>query len=401
MRIVVAHNSYQQRGGEDGCVAAEVAMLRSHGHEVIQYTISNDEIDSMPRLTLAARTIWSGTSYSAMRTLFRNARPDVVHFHNTFPLISPAAYYAARREGVAVVQTLHNHRLLCCNAILFREGQVCRDCVGTTVPWRGVVRGCYRGSRVASLGVASMIGMHKAAGTWRHAVDLYIALSQSSRTNFIEAGFAEDKIAVKPHFVFPDPGMGPGGGRYCLYVGRLSEEKGLLTLVRAWQQLGAPMRLAIVGDGPMLPAVQAAATENASIQLLGACSQDAVYDLIGQAEILIAPSECHETFGRVVAEAFAKGTPVLAARIGALAELVEDGRNGRLFEPGNAHDLAQKVQSLIGDGDQLRHMREAARRTFERDFTADSNHATLVRLYRKAAASMRTASPQRRLGPIA
>jgi len=395
MRIVVAHNSYQQRGGEDGCVAAEVAMLRSHGHEVIQYTVSNDEIDSMSRLTLASRTVWSAASYRAMRTLFRDARPDVVHFHNTFPLISPAAYYAARGEGVAVVQTLHNHRLLCCNAILFRQGQVCRDCVGSAVPWRGVVRGCYRGSRIASLGVASMIGMHKAAGTWRHAVDLYIALSQSSRENFIEAGFAAEKIAVKPHFIYPDPGMGPGGGRYCLYVGRLSEEKGLLALIRAWQRLGTAMPLAIVGDGPMLPAVQAAASDNPNIRLLGARSQDAVYDLIGAAELLIAPSECNETFGRVVAEAFAKGTPVVAARIGALAELVEHGRNGRLFEPGNAHDLAQNVQDLICNPDQLRYMREAARRSFELSFTADRNHATLITLYRSAAASMRTTSPHR------
>jgi glycosyltransferase involved in cell wall biosynthesis len=359
-------------------------MLRAHGHEVIPYTISNDTIERRSRLELAALTLWSAPAYRELRVLFRETRPHVVHFHNTFPLISPAAYYAARREGIPVVQTLHNYRWFCCNAVFFIDGKVCQACLGRAVPWRGVVKRCYRGSHVASAGVAAMIGTHKALGTWRNAIDTYIALSQASRAKLIEGGLDARRIVVKPNFVYPDPGEGPGGGGYGLFVGRFSAEKGLLTLLRAWQNPALRQSLKIIGTGPMSAEVEAAAAGNPNIELLGQCPPDVVYDTLGRADLLIVPSECFETFGRVVAEAFAKGTPVLAADIGGLSEIIADGENGLLFTPGDADDLAEKAHRLLADPTRLQQMRRRARAAFERNYTVEANHAQLISIYRNA-----------------
>ena len=210
MRILLAHNRYQQEGGEDQSFAAEAAMLRDRGHEVIEYTTHNRAIDGMNHVALALRTVWNATTYAELRRLFRRHRPQIAHFNNTFPLISPSAYYAARAEGVPVVQTLRNFRLLCPNALLFRNGKICHECVSTTTAWPAVVHKCYRGSRAASAVVAAMLTTHRTCGTWHTSVDTYIALTQFSRQTFVDAGFPADRIIVKPNFVYPDPGPGTG-----------------------------------------------------------------------------------------------------------------------------------------------------------------------------------------------
>ncbi|MBV8448200.1 MAG: glycosyltransferase, partial [Hyphomicrobiales bacterium] len=210
MDIVVAHNFYKQPGGEDQCMLAEVAMLRAHGHNVAQYCLRNEAIDRMSKLRLASDTIWNRASFRELRALFRTHRPQVVHFHNSFPLISPAAYYAARAENVPIVQTLHNFRLCCPNALLFRDGEICEDCLARPVPWPGIVHGCYRDNRAASLGVAAMLTVHRALGTWRDVVDVYVALTPFSRSKFVEGGLPAGKIVIKPNFAYPDPG--PEGG---------------------------------------------------------------------------------------------------------------------------------------------------------------------------------------------
>src|SRR5581483_9761958 len=194
----------------------------------------------------AARTVWSRPAYRVLRELLRAHRPAVAHFHNTFPLISPAAYYACRAERVPVVQTLHNFRLLCPNALFFRDGRVCEDCLGKAVPWPGVAHKCYRGSRSASAAVCTMLTVHRALGTWHTAVDRFIALTDASRRKFVAGGLPADKIAVKANFVDPDPGPGTGAGGYGVFVGRLSAEKGVGTLLKAWQQLGRDVPLKIV-----------------------------------------------------------------------------------------------------------------------------------------------------------
>ena len=388
MRILLVHNFYQQTGGEDLVVADEARLLASRGHDVAQYSIHNDQVNSLSRLALAHRTLWSRPAYRDVRAAIATHRPDVVHVHNTLPLLSPSVYYAASAEGVPVVQTLHNYRLMCPAAVCFRDGRVCTDCVGKSVALGAIRHACYRGSRSASAAVVTMLSVHRLLGTWERKISVYITLTDLARRLFIESGLAAEKLVVKPNFVDPDPGSGTGSGGYALFAGRLSAEKGIRTLLQAWQSVGAQLPLRIVGDGPLGPDVAAAAADNRAVTWLGRREPKDVVSLLREATCLVFPSECYETFGRVIAEAFAAGTPVVAAGHGAAAELVTDGITGVLFRPGDASDLAAKVLHLNSQPVMRELMRAAARSDFENRFTADVNYRSLVDIYRRAIAGM-------------
>ena len=315
-------------------------------------------------------------------------------------LLSPSVYYAAHAAGVPVVQTLHNYRPLCANGLFFRAGAVCEDCLGSPFPWRAAIRGCYRESRAAGTVIAAMVATHRALGTWRERIEAYVAPSAFARNKFIEGGFDGSRIHVKPHFVHPDPGAGDGSGRYAIYVGRLSREKGVLTLLQAWQQLDGSVPLVIVGDGPLASFVAEATKQIANVRWLGTAEPARVSELIGRAACAIVPSECYETFGRVVAEAFAKGTPVIGSDVGALAEAVRDGEVGFQFRMKDSSRLAAVVRRLFDES--TLDMRKAARAAFESTFSADKNYETLFGIYQSAihrarpkmAAVLRQASPR-------
>ena len=385
MKILIVHNYYQQAGGEDQVFSAEANLLETQGHQVLRYTVHNDAVANRNPLMLAGDTIWNREIYRELRQLLRQEKPEVVHFHNSFPLISPAAYYAARDEGVPVVQTLHNYRLLCSNALFFRDGQVCEDCLGKFVPLPGVIHACYRGSRAATLTVATMLTVHRVLQTWTETVDVYIALTKFAQQKFIQGGIPAQKIVVKPHFVHPDPGSGSGVGGYALFVGRLSPEKGISTLLTAWEKLRGKLNLKIVGDGPLAPQVVNDVERVPGVEWLGHRALEEVYELIGNAKMLIFPSEWYETFGRVAVEAFAKGTPVIAANIGAVAELVESGRTGLNFRPGDPDELATKVEWALTHPVELARMRQEARAEFEAKYTADHNYQMLMEIYERVA----------------
>lgn len=387
MRILSVHNAYQIRGGEDESCAAEEQLLQDNGHQVDRYIATNDDIPNYSPLRLAAKTIWSHSAYKAVRQTLQANRYDIVHVQNFFPLISPSVYYAAQAEGVPVVQTLRNYRLICPNALFFREGQVCEDCVGKAIPYPGVLHGCYRQSKPASAMVAAMITTHRLLNTWDRQVNLFIALTQFAKQKLVAGGLPADKIIVKPNFIAPDPGVGSGGGNFALYVGRLSVEKGLDTLIEAWRQLETPYPLKIVGDGPLADMVKQAAQAMPAIEWLGRRPMPEVHELMGNASFLIFPSKWYETFGRVAVEAFAKGTPVIAANIGAIAELVETGQTGLHFEPGNPHSLAQQVQHLLDHPTQRFAMRHAARQTYLERYTADQNYTYIADIYDKVTFS--------------
>jgi glycosyltransferase involved in cell wall biosynthesis len=384
MRILMVHNRYQIRGGEDEVCDAEQRLLQANGHQVDLYEEHNDRLGELNPLQSAATTIWAKETYRNVKQQLAQTHYDIVHVHNLLPLISPSVYYAAQSQQVPVVQTLHNYRLLCPNALFFRQGKVCEDCLGKPIPWPGVYHGCYRNSRAATGVIAAMTVIHQGMNTWSKAVNRYIALTEFARQKYIEGGIAADQIVVKPNFVEQDPGIGTGAGGYVLYVGRLSVEKGLDTLLEAWQQREDGLPLKIVGDGPLSPMVIQAVQSNPSIEWLGRLPMESVYALMGDAIALVFPSKWYETFGRVAIEAFAKGTPVIAANIGAIAELVAPQKTGLLFEPGNPTSLKEQVDWLLSHPKQALAMRHHARQEYQAKYTAPKNIETLLNTYQQS-----------------
>ena len=393
MRILQVHNMYLIRGGEEECLEIDRDLLIQRGHVVDQYTIHNRTVSEIGKVRTWFRTIWSFESYGEIRAKIRAFRPDIVYVHNFFPLLSPSVYYAARAERVPVVQSLQNYRLACPNAMFFRKGRICEDCADKFLPWPGIVHACYRNSHAGSAALAAMIAFHRLLGTWKTRVDRYVVCTEFSKQKFIRCGLPADRISVKPHFVHPDPGPGTGTGDFAIFVARLSQEKGLLTLIAAWGLLQQKIPLKIVGDGPLSPALASSLAGMPGAEWVGRKPLDEVYDLLGRAAFLVVPSEWYEPFGRVVIEAYAKGVPVLASRVEALSSLVKDGLTGLHFEPGNPVDLASKAQWLFSRAEARERMGRRARKAFEEKFSAEANYSMILDVFDRAAGRARVAAP--------
>jgi glycosyltransferase involved in cell wall biosynthesis len=382
LKIIAVHNFYQQPGGEDQVFADETALLESRGHAVIRHTAHNDAVGSLTRITLAGRTIWNRSAAAELAAIVRREKADVVHFHNTFPLMSMSALSAARDAGAAVVQTLHNYRPVCPAAVLYRDGHVCEDCLHKSVPWPAVIHNCYRGDRGASAVTAAMLAFHNLRGTFHRDVDRFIALTDFARGKFAEGGFPADKLTVKPNFVDPDPGPGTGTGGYALFVGRLSETKGISVLLDAWKRLKNPIRLKLAGDGELRDRVQTAA--GGAIEYLGRKTSAEIAALMADAAALVFPSVWFEGLPKTILESFAAGTPVIASDLGSMAELVTPGKQGERFAAGDAASLAAVVERVFGQPLRLHEMRQSTRDEFERRFTADENYRALMAIYEQA-----------------
>ena len=382
--ILLTHNLYRIPGGEDAAFNAEKNLLESKGHRVITFIEDNARLNGRNPLKVL-NMIWSRSAYRKIKHLIMDTKPDVAHFHNTFFMISPSAYYACKEEGVPVVQTLHNYRLICPGALLMRGGTTCEDCVGKSVPWRGVLNACWRGSYIGTALVTSMLTLHRLLKTWQEKVDIYIALTEFAKKKFIEGGLPAEKIVVKPNFVYPDPGKGDHGGKYVLFVGRLSQEKGLPTLLRAWKNL-KDIPIKIVGEGPLMSEIKSLAGREGldNLEFLGRKPREEVFRLMKDALMLVFPSEWYEGFPMTIAEAFATGLPVVASRLGAMAEIVEDGRTGLLFEAGNPEDLADKVRWGWENPERMKAMGIEARKEFEDKYTAEKNYEMLMEIYKLA-----------------
>lgn len=387
MRVLIVHNAYREAGGEDSVVRSEIELLSNHGHDVSRFDRHNAELTGKFGPVAAMQALWSIDTTRRLAELIKDRRPDVVHVHNTWPLISPSVYWACATARVPVVQTLHNFRLACPQAMFLRDGRICQDCLGK-LPWAAVQHGCYRSSRIQSAVLASTLALHRGIGTWRTKVNRYIALNGFCRDRLVEAGLPADRVVIKPHFVdSPASGFGPRKG--LLFVGRLSPEKGIRTLMRAMSCLaGAVEPVMIAGSGPLLSEVKA----TARVQWLGQLVSTEVHQLMSRSSALVLPSECLESFPRVLVEAFSAGLPVIASRLGALAELVSDGDTGLLFAPGDARDLAAKIAWANAHPEEMKRMGLRAHEVFEAKYTPGRNLARLLEIYVEARADLTAAA---------
>lgn len=384
MRVIVAHNTYRGTGGELVVAESETELLRQHGDEVRTFRRSNDEIgEEVSPASVPFRAFWARDSSNSLAALIEEVRPDVLHVHNTWLLLSPSIYWTAKQYGVAVVQTLHNYRLLCPMAQFLRDGQPCEKCLGKAFPYPGVVHQCYRDSRAQTALAGGVVAAHRALGTWVSKIDRYVALTEFAQQKFVEGGLPEEKVVVKPNFI-KDQGRGEPGGSYALFVGRISEEKGLHVAVEAWRTADLSVPLRIVGSGPMEDQVRNQVSPSPNIEFLGERTRAEVLRLMKNAAVLVMPSIWYEGLPMTIVEAFSVGLPVVASNLGAMSTLIDHGRTGLHFEPKSSSSLAEQVRKAIENPDELQRMSEEARLEYESRYTPTANYKRLSEIYTEA-----------------
>jgi glycosyltransferase involved in cell wall biosynthesis len=382
MKILVAHNRYHFRGGEDTVVDAEVELLRDHGHEVFVYLRDNRELSQIKPHAAAIQTVWSQQSFNDVIELCKNFQPDVIHSHNTFPLISPSVYSVAKRWNIPLIQTLHNFRLICPQATLLRQDNPCEDCIGK-LPWRAIIHRCYRGSLPQTSISVGMITLHRLLRTWTKQVTRYIVLNQMCRDKFIEGGIPFELLRIKPNFldapIEPQWNHRHGG----VFIGRLSNEKGLHVLAEAVAHL-PNVCIDVFGNGPLETLVKS----SRGFRYWGFQERDKLHEHLRQAAYLVVPSTGVESFGLVAIEAFACGTPVIACAHGGLREIIVHGKTGIFVEPGNPVELANAIDFAENHPDEMKVMGRAARKTYLARYTSDTNYQILMKIYQEALDSL-------------
>ena len=379
IKILIIHNRYIQYGGEDSVVESEMDLLKSHGHDVRLYARDNQEVNQMGKLDLLINSVWSRKSKDDLLQLINEFRPDIIHVHNTFPLISPVVYWAACEARVPIVQTIHNFRLACLQAMFLRDGEVCEDCLGK-IPWRGVMHKCYRDSFSASIVSAISLQTHRVIGTYKNKISGYIALNSFCRNKLVDMGLKADRIFVKPNFVSM-PNIEKNTSRISgnpLFVGRLSKDKGVQILADAMKYFPDIM-FDVVGVGPDDHVFNGLTNVN----IKGNLPLDDVYALMRAAPFLIMPSIWYENMPRTLVESFGCGTPVIASRIGALAELVENEKSGLLFEPGSCDDLCRAVKWALNHVDEMTDMGVCVREIYDQKYTDKKNYTMMIDIYER------------------
>ncbi|MDQ1535045.1 MAG: hypothetical protein QOF28_2806 [Actinomycetota bacterium] len=402
MRILVAHNRYRSTspGGEDRVVDQEHAALVARGHTVERFERFNDDIDQMSvtqRAMVPGQVVWSNAARRSLTRAIRRFRPDVVHVHNTFPLLSPSVLYACRSEGVPAVVTLHNYRLTCATGDLFRDGHACHECVGQRVPTAAVRHGCYRDSAIATLPIAIASAAHLIA--WRTLPSAYVFISSRQRDILGSLRLPQDRIFVKPNLVPADvvPVETPERRHVVVYAGRLAPAKGVPLLMKAWDRYetagGGSLKLVIAGAGPLDSAVAEWAAGRASVEVHGMLSRQDCAALVASARAAIVPSAWEEAFGLVAVEAMACGVPPIAPAHGSFPELIKSDHDGVLFEPGDASALADVLRDIDTDPERYAALGRAARSSYEQRFDPDVNLDQLLDTYRFAIANPVTSAP--------
>jgi len=406
MKLLYLFNLYQQPGGENLWVRSEPELFRARGHDVIIYERDNKEIQGWSlgkKAALLWQARWSRESYAAVRELIRRERPDIAHVYNTLVLLTPSVYYACRDEGVPIVQSVYNYRLLCPAGNFLREGKVCEECVEHSL-LRSIRHACYRDSYVQSAALAATLTSHRRMGTWTSVIDRYLVPTAFMKRKLVENGLPAERITIKPNYHEPDPGLREETDGSVLYTGRLSEEKGIHTLVEAWKLLKNPPLLRIIGDGPLRSSLARTLADHPGlrVELMGLQNHSQVISHLKTASCFVLPSEWYEAFPHVILEAFACAVPILASRIGTLPDVITDGITGMLFDPGSPEDLASKMNWMLQHPATVSNIGIAGRHEYVTKYTADKNYERLLGIYESTARSAgtrqyETVSPEQEL----
>ncbi|NNJ71534.1 MAG: glycosyltransferase family 4 protein [Kiritimatiellales bacterium] len=397
MNVLLVHNYYPViGGGEDSVVDEERAMLEQAGHKVVPFFIYTKERGLRDFAMSALCLIWNPAAFRRLRLTLQSERPDVVHCHNTFPLLSPSIYWACRKEGVPVVQTLHNYRLVCANGLFLRNGSVCEECSGKTFPWPAIRYRCYRESYIGSILLVMMQWVHRLLGTWRNKVDRYIALTEFAKSRFVDSGvLPAEKVSVKPNFI-NDPCTSESAEpkkNQAVFIGRLWPEKGCHVLVEAWVEAfkRSPglngCELLIIGDGPGREKSEALCSgrpADYAIQFLGTIPRAEVLETLKASRFLVLPSIWYEGFPMTIVEAFACGVPVLSAKLGSMLSIIEEQKTGLFFEAGNIDQLVEKLVWAVSHEADMDRMGKNARVEFEKQYSTQHNCEQLLEIYQKA-----------------
>ena len=393
MKILLVHNFYgsSNPSGENKVFEIEKNLLLENGHQIDTFIRKSDEIltKAIKGLLIGAfSTPWNPRSARRIQKKVEEFKPDIVHVHNTFPLISPAIFHAIGKRAARVL-TLHNYRLFCPAAIPMRNGHVCTECIDRRSVIPAIRYGCYRNSRLATSPLALNVWLHRTLNTWNNEVDGFIALTEFQKNLMIKSGLPSEKVHVKPNFYSGNPEIlkWEDRGNIVVFAGRLSQEKGVKSLVQAWLNWGeASPELRILGDGPLRNTLETMASKkpDCRIRFLGQVSSQETEQNISKAKLLILPSEWFEGFPMVIREAFAFGTPVAASNIGPLPSIVRNGLNGVIFEPGNHESLLHTVQAIWNSQEKLKSLGEGARKSFLDKYTEEANYKILMRIYDSA-----------------
>jgi len=388
MRVLLVHSRYRSAtpSGENRVVDQESEELARAGHEVRRFEKDSDEIEhwsAAQKALLPARVVWSRESHRELAAALRGYRPDIVHVHNTFPLVSAAVLYACRDASVPVVATIHNYRLVCASGDLMRQGEVCHDCIHK-LPVRGAVHGCYRGSRAATVPLVVANVAHRKA--WRSLVSAYVFISAAQRDLHRALNLPPSRVFVR-HNMIPYRDIQPRPrDQVVAYIGRLEQSKGVRLLMTAWDRyLGSSrdpgLRLVIAGAGSLDREVAAWASAHTSVEMLGFIPPGQVRELTARARAVLVPSVWEEPFGLMVIEAMAAGTPAIAAGHGSFTELVTPGADGVLFQPGDPDALADAVADVAAHPEKYESYGRRARESYEQRFNPDHSLKHLLEIY--------------------
>ena len=388
MKILFCHNFYQQAGGEDVAVANEMAMLEQHGHEVKLFSVSNNSIKTFwHKLFVSFRLTYSKKYKNKLKNVIADFTPDIVHVHNFFPLLTPSIFDACVEMNVPVVHTLHNYRLICPSATLFVNGACNEESIEKNA-YAMVKYKAYKNSFLGTFILARAIEKTKKNKLWSIQIDQFITPSQSVKNTYIKGGFLSEKITVKANFIqplqiSPLPSIQPPlqeekNEEYAIFLGRLVEEKGIIMLLNSWRETDIELR--IYGGGSLEKTCKTAQRKN--IKYCGEVPREEALQALKYAKFLIMPAQWHEPFGLVVIEALSLGIPVIAAKMGAMPELIAHGYNGLIFEHDDISDFHQQIDQMK-NRPKLTEMKKNALNSFDKQYTATMNYPLLIDIYNK------------------